>query len=109
MDVIRPTNLYTNILCNINQKEEKPSVSTRFILITFTLFIAYYALTYFISRFTLDIKMNRHLVAAVSVGRDAKISPAVLATGADETENTDCTVGSIILFQSVTVVGKLGI
>jgi len=53
--------------------------------------------------------MNRHLVAAVSVGCDAKISPAVLATGADETENTDCTIGGIIFLQSVTIIGKLGI
>lgn len=53
--------------------------------------------------------MNRHLVTAVGVGRNAKIFTAVLATGADETENTDHAIGGIVLFQGVTVVGKLRI
>lgn len=54
---------------------------------------------------TLNVKMNRHLVAAVSVGRDAEVSSAVLATGADETENADGAVGGVVLLQSVTIVG----
>lgn len=53
--------------------------------------------------------MYRHLVAAVSIGRDAKVPSAVLAAGADETENADRTVSAVVFFQSVTVVGKLGI
>lgn len=53
--------------------------------------------------------MNRHLVAAVSVGRDAKIPSAVLAASAEKTENADDTVGSVILLQSITIVRKLGI
>lgn len=53
--------------------------------------------------------MNRHLVAAVSVGRDAEVPSAVLATGTDKTENADRAVGGVILLQSITIVGQLGI
>lgn len=53
--------------------------------------------------------MNRHLVATVSVGRDTKVPPAILAAGTDEAENADDSVGGIVLLQGVTVVGKLRI
>lgn len=53
--------------------------------------------------------MNRHLVAAVSVGRDAEVPSAVLATSADETENAHGAVGGVVLLQSITIVGQLGI
>lgn len=53
--------------------------------------------------------MNRHLVAAVSVGRDAKVPSAILAAGADEAENADYAVGGVVLLQSITIVGKLRI
>lgn len=49
--------------------------------------------------------MNRHFVAAVSVGRDAKVPSAVLATGTEEAENADCAVGGVVLLQRVTIVG----
>lgn len=53
--------------------------------------------------------MNRHLVAAVSIGRDTKISSTVLAASTDEAENADGTVGSIVLLQGITIIGKLRI
>lgn len=53
--------------------------------------------------------MNRHLVAAVSVGCDAEVPSAVLATSANEAENADRTVSGVVLLQSITIVGQLGI
>lgn len=58
---------------------------------------------------TLNIKVNRHLVAAISVGRDAKIPSAVFAAGANKAENADDAVGRIVLLQAITIVGKLRI
>lgn len=53
--------------------------------------------------------MNCHLVAAVSVGRDAKVPSAVIAAGADEAENADGAVSGVVLLQSITIVGELRI
>ena len=53
--------------------------------------------------------MNRHLVAAVSVGRDTKIPSTVLAASADETENANGAVGSVILLKGITIIRKLRI
>lgn len=53
--------------------------------------------------------MNRHLVAAVSVGRDTKVPPAILAAGTDEAKNAGDPVGGIVFFQGVTIVGELWI
>lgn len=53
--------------------------------------------------------MNGHFVAAVSVGRDAKVPSAVLAASTDETENADGAVGGVVLLQGITIVGKLRI
>lgn len=58
---------------------------------------------------TLNIKMNRHLIAAISVGRDAKVPSAVFATSANKAENANSAVGRVVLLQAVTIVGKLRI
>jgi len=53
--------------------------------------------------------MNRHLIAAISVGRDTKVSSAVLAASANKAENADGTVGGVVLLQGITIIGELGI
>lgn len=53
--------------------------------------------------------MNRRFIAAISVGRDTKVPSAILAAGTDEAENADDPIGSIVLLQGVTIIGKLRI
>lgn len=53
--------------------------------------------------------MNRHFIAAISVGRDTKVPSAILAAGTDEAENADDPIGGIVLLQGVTIIGKLRI
>lgn len=56
---------------------------------------------------TLYIQVNRHLVAAIGVRRDAEISSTVFPISTDESQGADSTLCRVLLFQRVSVVGQL--
>lgn len=59
-----------------------------------------------IDSLTLYVQVNRHFVAAVRVRRDAKISAAVLATGAHKFQRANTTIRGVLFLQCVPIVSE---